>query len=526
MDPDLARIEHAEAEDVAVLDRARADDLGEERQAHAQQAAGLAPVERRPVLLLLLAQLGVADRVERLVQRRVVVAAVVLPAHRRGVRELLLLDEVLAPQLGGVHVELAREHVDHPLDEVARLGHPERAAVRDAAGRLVGVHAVDRDVRRGDVVRAGADVEEAGRPLGRVRAGVEGAVVRDGAARQPRDAAVLGRADAALHVVVAGEGGRHQVLGAVLDPLDRDAGEEGHRDRADVARVDPDLVAEAAADVRRDDADVVLGQRRDQRGHRPDRVRRLEGAVDRHLAVDLVVGRDAAAGLERTRVDALVGDQLLGHDLAAGQRLLGGVGVAELPVEDVVVVIALAVRALGLVLDVLAEHRGALVHRLERVGDRRQLLVLDLDRGDAVGGRVAVGRDHEGDLLALEQDLLVGEHRLDVARQGRHPGQVVGRELLGGDHRHDALDRGGRGDVDVLDLGVGVRRAHEVAEQHARQLDVVDVASLALDEARVLDALAGGADALQAFPALGGGGGCFAHLDSPAAAWMALTMFW
>jgi hypothetical protein len=51
------------------------------------------------------------------------------------------------------------------------------------------------------------------------------------------------------HVVVAGERGRHQVLGAVLHPLDRLAGDDRADDRAHVAGVDADLVAEPAADV-------------------------------------------------------------------------------------------------------------------------------------------------------------------------------------------------------------------------------------------------------------------------------------
>jgi hypothetical protein len=69
----------------------------------------------------------------------------------------------------------------------------------------------------------------------------------------------LGRRDLALHPVVAGEGGGHQVVHPVLDPFHRLAGDDRGDDGADVARIDADLVAEAAADVGRDDADVVLG---------------------------------------------------------------------------------------------------------------------------------------------------------------------------------------------------------------------------------------------------------------------------
>ena len=118
-----------------------ADDLGEAADADAHQLAAGA------LLGLLLAQPGVVDHVHRLLERRRVVARVVLPAGRRLVRELLGLDEVLHPELGRVLADLVGEDVDHPLDRVDGLGHPERAAVGDAAGRLVRVDAVDLDER-------------------------------------------------------------------------------------------------------------------------------------------------------------------------------------------------------------------------------------------------------------------------------------------------------------------------------------------------------------------------------------------
>ena len=137
MDPDLAGIEHADAQDVAVAGRPGADDLGEERDADAHQ---LAP---RPLLRLLPAQALVADGGHGLAHGRRIVAGVVLPAERRLIRELRRLDEVLQPQLGRVDLQLVRQHVDDALDQIGRLGDPERAAIGDAARRLVGVHAVD-----------------------------------------------------------------------------------------------------------------------------------------------------------------------------------------------------------------------------------------------------------------------------------------------------------------------------------------------------------------------------------------------
>ena len=152
---------------------------------------------------------------------RPVVPGVVRPAGRRLVRELLGLDEVLHPELGRVLADVVGEDVDHPLDGVDRLGHPERAAIGDAAGRLVGVDAVDLDERVGEVVRAGDDVEQAGRELGRIGRGIGVAVVGDRLDLEAGDLAVLGRRQLGVDVVVAGERVRLEVLRAILDPLDR-----------------------------------------------------------------------------------------------------------------------------------------------------------------------------------------------------------------------------------------------------------------------------------------------------------------
>jgi len=234
-------------------------------------------------------------------------------------------------------------------------------------------------------------------------------------------------------------------------------------------------------------------------------VRGLEGAPYGELAPDLVERGDALAGLQRARMDALVGDQLLDGDLGLAEGEVGGLLVADLPGEDVIVVPALAVGALGLVLDVLAQHRRIRGHRLERVDEDRQRLVLDLDELDRVGRDVALLGDDEGDLLVLEQHLLLGEHRLHVAGERRHVVQIEGFEIRRGEHRDDAGQRLGLGGVDLPDAGVAVGRAHEVAVQQAERLHVVHVVALALDEADILDALALAAHALEAVGALGGG---------------------
>jgi hypothetical protein len=235
-------------------------------------------------------------------------------------------------------------------------------------------------------------------------------------------------------------------------------------------------------------------------------------------------------------VDALIENLLLDRDLGAGERLLGRGLIADLPGEDVVVVPARAVRARGLAGKVLAQHRGTLRERRLRVVDRRQLLVVDFDQLDRIGRDVAVLRDHEGDLLVLEQHLAVGQHHLHIARERRHPVQVQGLQVLRREHRMHAGQRLRLRDIDRPDPRVAILAAHEVAEQHARQLEVVDIAALALDEADVLLALARAADAAEGRFALFLGHGGRHHSaasdavpevarKAPAAWRTALTMF-
>ena len=103
MQADFAGIEHRNAQDVAILRRSGADDLGEERHAEAHDLAGLAALEGRTLRRLLLAQAGIVDRLHHLAHGGVVVAGIVFPPERRVIRKLHRLDEILQPQFGRIH---------------------------------------------------------------------------------------------------------------------------------------------------------------------------------------------------------------------------------------------------------------------------------------------------------------------------------------------------------------------------------------------------------------------------------------
>jgi hypothetical protein len=169
--------------------------------------------------------------------------------------------------------------------------------------------------------------------------------------------------------------------------------------------------------------------------------------------------------------------------------------------------------------------------RLMGVHQNGQFLVLDLDRLDAIGRRIAVFRDDKGNLLPLEQHFSIGQHHLLVARKGRHPVQAQGAQIIGRQHRQHTGHLQGRFLIDALDARMGIGRADEIAKQHPVELDVVDIFALALGKARVLDALARTAQALEIVDAIFAcefvlhSAASLAALISAAAAWIALMMF-
>ncbi len=199
----------------------------------------------------------------------------------------------------------------------------------------------------------------------------------------------------------------------------------------------------------------------------------------------------------RAGMHARVQDLLAHCHGGIAERGVGCRLVTGFPGEDVIRMRARAVADLLLVGDVLADDRRIGRHRLLRVDNRRQLLVIDLDQRCTVGRGIAVSGQHHRHFLHLKADLLVGQHRLDVAAERGHPVQVDRFQVIGRQHRHHAGRSKRLALVDRLDAGVRIGAAHDGAEQHARQLDVVDVTALAANEASILLAQQRGAHALQ-----------------------------
>ena len=102
----------------------------------------------RSELALALRKMRDIGELERLLERGVIIAGVVIHDHRRLVRECP--DEVLAPQLRRRRAELAGADLEQALDHERRLGTPGAAIGVDRHG--VGIDRIDLAIDVRDVV--------------------------------------------------------------------------------------------------------------------------------------------------------------------------------------------------------------------------------------------------------------------------------------------------------------------------------------------------------------------------------------
>ena len=277
-----------------------------------------------------------------------------------------------------------------------------------------------------------------------------------------------------------------------------------------------DLVAEAAADVLRDDAQLVDADAHGGRHHDHREPRELVVRRHRPLPRAAVELDERPVELERRRVEA-VEVELADLDDVVG---LGERRVDVAPLPDA--------RVRHVAAALLVEHRRVGLERLARVDDDVERLVVDHHELGRVAGELARLGDDGGDGLA-DVPHLADRERVVLDAAARRRGDL--EERVGEDRdlvaRERAVDPGqlerGR-DVDREDRACGVRRADEVEVAHPVPLDVVEEDALPLDEPPVLlprDALPDEALLEGVVPSVSIGG----HADPFPAATTASTMF-
>ena len=412
------------------------------------------------------APLGLHELLRELEAARVV-ARVVGPAERRLVGQLP--DQVAAPQLERVEAELARGDVDRALHEVGGLG-AARPAV-GAGGDLVGAPAHHLHVGRADVVDA-AHEHRGGVRRDRGGGHQVAAEVGPDAGTEGEHPALAVERQLHVRLHAASLVGRHEVLLAVLGPLDGAPGHDRrgrHEHRLGGGR---SLAAEGAAHVRHDHVDRVLGPV--EHGREPGQlaVAVLRRDPDREQILALVVGGDRSACLHRHGRQPWHGVARPHH---VRRRREGGLHLAAALVP------------------VRHRHAGAarVEHRVER-------LVVHLDElGGVLGERTRLG-EHGSHQLARIAHLAGRQHGMAVARDlaalEALDGQIAGSalEVRGGDHGDHALQA--VGGAHGTDPRVRERAAHERDVRRSVRVDVVQVARCAAQDALVLPPGKGAAD--------------------------------
>ena len=404
--------------------------------------------------LLALAHLGEADGLDGPAQGLGVVAGIEVALGDVVERHLLGPHQALEAQLVGLDAELARERVERHLQREAHTGAGDAAVGQDR--RLVGGDRVGPAAVVREIVEAGQDrahlsrLQAGGERIGRVGAGIDG-----GLAVERQQAAVgvgVGREDV---VVLAAVGVGGEAFAAVLDPPERRAELARGPGERDLLGQQDALVAEAAADIGRDHADLALVQPQAFGEARAHDVRLLRRGVHDELAEPRLPLGDHAAALERA------------HGLARGAQLArdgdGGLGLDGLEVD---------VDGGGekeVVAPVLVHQRRARLAAGQHVGDDGQRIEIELDLGGEVFGLGPRRRDAHGDELADVAHLAGGEHRLHRGLEARQRGVGADRrhanEVLGDEHA--IADR--RRDADALDARMRQRAPQERHLLHAGQ---------------------------------------------------------
>ena len=170
------------------------------------------------------------------------------------------------------------------------------------------------------------------------------------------------------HVIAAVRVGQER-FAALARPLDRAVDALARPDDRGLFGVQEDLRAEAAADVGRDHAHLVLRQSQHERRHQQALdVRVLARHVERVAVVGAGVRRDRGARLDRVGNEAVVDDVDLRDVRGLRERRVDRRLVAERP--------RVALVAGRLVVDL----RRAGLQRIGRVDDRRQHFVVDFDQ--------------------------------------------------------------------------------------------------------------------------------------------------
>nr|WP_245448120.1 hypothetical protein [Bradyrhizobium nitroreducens] len=274
---------------------------------------------------------------------------------------------------------------------------------------------------------------------------------------------------AGTDAVVAGVDVRDEGLHAVGNVFHGATEQDREADHRHVFVIDMQLHPEGAADIGGDDADTRFRDVVVPRIEILELIRRLRTMMHgKHAGRRIVIGDDRTR-LQRHRGVAAEAKLLLHHMGRMRKGLVDGAAV-KLAAE------AGVIGAVGI------DQRRAGLSRAIDIDDRRKISVIDLDQLQCIlGDRPALGDDCHHRLPGPDHAI----QRQRPLRRGGHALEMVERPCprcadfckirSRGDEMH-AFDRAYPLGVDRNDLRMRMRAAQERGVEHARQLEVADIA--------------------------------------------------
>ncbi len=243
------------------------------------------------------ADTGDIDGGEGAAHRFGIIAAIKMFVRDVVERHLLRAHQVAQPHLARLQTGGRSNRIQHDLQREADAGarHPPIRQDRTlVGGHRIGAAAIGRHlVRTRQDARDLRGFQTRGERIGRVGAGIDGGLAIDAA-----QGAVAIRIHRDLVVMLPAVGAGDQMLAPVLDPAHGMAALHGEPGQADFLRQQNPFMAEAAADIGRDDADPALLQAEAIAQTIAHDMRHLAAAVEGELIEPVVEGRHHATAFQ------------------------------------------------------------------------------------------------------------------------------------------------------------------------------------------------------------------------------------